>query len=189
MAGTYANCPIVKRKDSREAIKENYAVEYVTDVKNMVIGSALAANNPMVSGINPKAKAQLVILKRRINKFSRTIDLSTEALTGNVAAAVEIGDGGVLDIGIFRNGENTYVFSTGTKASASGKAWAYVTPMYQGEAYTVEDEDGKVSTVTPEYGGELLFGQNTDIKAGDTVGSFTIVGTHDVFGYLTQKEA
>ena len=176
-----ANCTIVKRKDSREALKENYSVEFNTDIKGVIIGSALPANNPLVSGLNPKAKAKLVILRTPVNKFSRKVNLSTE----NIAGEYE-----VTDNMIFRSSvDGVYcVDATGIAATTVGKAWAYVTPIYEGDPYTVEDEDGNVETITPTYGGELLIGRNIDIASGDTIGAFKIFPTHDVFSYMKQKE-
>lgn len=176
-----ANCTIVKRKDSREALKENYSVEFNTDIKGVIIGSALPANNPLVSGLNPKAKAKLVILRTPVNKFSRKVNLSTE----NIAGEYE-----VTDNMIFRSSvDGVYcVDATGITATTVGKAWAYVTPIYEGDPYTVEDEDGNVETITPTYGGELLIGRNIDIASGDTIGAFKIFPTHDVFSYMKQKE-
>lgn len=176
-----ANCTIIKRKDSREALKENYSVEFNTDIKGVIIGSALPANNPLVSGLNPKAKAKLVILRTPVNKFSRKVNLSTE----NIAGEYE-----VTDNMIFRSSvDGVYcVDATGIAATTVGKAWAYVTPIYEGDPYTVEDEDGNVETITPTYGGELLIGRNIDIASGDTIGAFKIFPTHDVFSYMKQKE-
>lgn len=175
------NCTIVKRKDSREALKENYSVEFNTDIKGVIIGSALPANNPLVSGLNPKAKSKLVILRTPVNKFSRKVNLSTE----NIAAEYE-----VTEDMIFRDSvDGVYcVDATGITATTVGKAWAYVTPIYEGDPYTVEDEDGNVETITPSYGGELLIGRNIDIASGDTIGAFKIFPTHDVFSYMKQKE-
>lgn len=189
VAGTYENYPIIKRKDSREAIKENYGIEYVTDLENIIIGSALAANNPMVSGVNAQARSKLVILRNRINKFSRKVNLSTGIITGNVLAEYELGAGsGELNMMITSSqGGPVYLTSLGLEATAAGKAWALVTPVYYGEPYTVEDEDGNVSTITPEYGGELLIGCNQTISIGDVIAKFNIVGCHDVFDYLKQK--
>lgn len=189
VAGTYENYPIIKRKDSREAIKENYGIEYVTDLENIIIGSALAANNPMVSGVNAQARAKLVILRNRINKFSRKVNLSTGIITGNVLAEYELGAGsGELNMMITSSqGGPVYLTSLGLEATVAGKAWALVTPVYYGEPYTVEDEDGNVSTITPEYGGELLIGCNQAISIGDVIAKFNIVGCHDVFEYLKEK--
>ena len=189
VAGTYENYPIIKRKDSREAIKENYGIEYVTDLENIIIGSALAANNPMVSGVNAQARAKLVILRNRINKFSRKVNLSTGIITGNVLAEYELGAGsGELNMMITSSqGGPVYLASFGLEATAAGKAWALVTPVYYGEPYTVEDEDGNVSSITPEYGGELLIGCNQAISIGDVIAKFNIVGCHDIFEYLKEK--
>lgn len=189
VALTNTGYPLIKRKDSREALKENYAIEFVTDIKGVVVGSALASTNPLVSGLKPKEKAVFVILNRPINKFSRKINIKA----GNIAARYEIGANG-FDISrktyVDENRMGSvYLECTGTTATVAGKAWAFMTPVYEGEPYTVEDEDGNVSTITPKYGGELLFGRNIDIKNGDNVGAFRIVGTHDVFDYLKQKEA
>ena len=189
VAHTNTGYPLIKRKDSREALKENYAIEFVTDIKGVVVGSALASTNPLVSGLKPKEKAVFVILNRPINKFSRKINIKA----GNIAAQYEIGANGFdisRDTYIDENRiGSVYLECTGTTATVAGKAWAFMTPVYEGEPYTVEDEDGNVSTITPKYGGELLFGRNIDIKNGDNVGAFRIVGTHDVFDYLKQKEA
>ena len=189
VALTNTGYPLIKRKDSREALKENYAIEFVTDIKGVVVGSALASTNPLVSGLKPKEKAVFVILNRPINKFSQKINIKA----GNIAAQYEIGANGFdisRDTYIDENRMGSvYLECTGTTATVAGKAWAFMTPVYEGEPYTVEDEDGNVSTVAPKYGGELLFGRNIDIKNGDNVGAFRIVGTHDVFDYLKQKEA
>ena len=175
------NCTIIKRKDSREALKENYSVEFNTDIKGVIIGSALPANNPLVSGLNPKAKAKLVILRTPVNKFSRKVNLSTE----NIAAEYEVTDN---MIGLNAVDKVYCAEADGITATTDGKAWAYVTPIYEGDPYTVEDEDGNVETITPSYGGELLIGRNIDIASGDTIGAFRIFPTHDVFSYMKQKE-
>lgn len=189
VAHTNTGYPIIKRKDSREALKENYSIEFVTDIKGVVVGSALVSTNPLVNGLKPKEKAVFVILNRPINKFSRKINTSA----GNIAARYEIGANG-FDISrktyVDENRMGSvYLECMGTTSTVAGKAWAFMTPVYEGEPYTVEDEDGNVSTVAPKYGGELLFGRNIDIKNGDNVGAFRVVGTHDVFDYLKQKEA
>lgn len=178
VAGTGSNTPIICRKDSREALSGVYAVEFVTTMKDYVIGSALAANNIMVSGMNANAKAQIVILQNPIDKLSRYVDLSA----GNVAATYEVS---VSILGTF---DTPYIHSLGVSATAAGAAWAIVTPKYNGTSYTVEDEDGNTETFTPQYGGELLVGQNTTVNVGDTIARFKIVGTHDIFKFIEEQE-
>ena len=177
VAGTGSNAPIICRKDSREALSGVYAVEFVTTMKDYVIGSALAANNIMVSGMNANAKAQIVILQNPLDKLSRYVDLSA----GNVAATYEVG----IDLlGAF---DTPYIRSLGVSATAAGAAWAIVTPKYNGTSYTV-DEDGNTETFTPQYGGELLIGQNITVNVGDTIAQFKIVGTHDIFKFIEEQE-
>lgn len=176
-----ANCTIVKRKDSREALKGNYSIEAVSDIKGLIIGSAFASNNPLVVGPNPSAKAIFVILNKPINKFSRKVNLSTE----NVAATYQLPAASFITT--VSKGTYALAFS-GISVTVPGAAWAIITPTYTGEPYTVEDEDGNVETITPTYGGELLIGKNMNISSGDTIGAFKIFPTHDVFSYMKQKE-
>ena len=178
VAGTGSNTPIVCRKDSREALSGTYAVEFVTTMNDYVIGSALASNNIMVSGMNANAKAQIVILQNPLDKLSRYVDLSA----GNVAATYEVG------INLLGTFDTPYIRSLGVSATAAGAAWAIVTPKYNGTSYTVEDEDGNTETFTPQYGGELLVGQNTTVNVGDTIAQFKIVGTHDIFKFIEDQE-
>ena len=178
VAGTGSNTPIVCRKDSREALSGTYAVEFVTTMNDYVIGSALASNNIMVSGMNANAKAQIVILQNPLDKLSRYVDLSA----GNVAATYEVG------INLLGTFDTPYIRSLGVSATAAGAAWAIVTPKYNGTSYTVDDEDGNTETFTPQYGGELLVGQNTTVNVGDTIAQFKIVGTHDIFKFIEEQE-
>lgn len=178
VAGTGSNTPIICRKDSREALSGVYAVEFVTTMKDYVIGSALASNNIMVSGMNANAKAQIVILQNPLDKLSRYIDLSA----GNVAATYEVG------INLLGTFDTPFIRSLGVSATAAGAAWAIVTPKYNGTSYTVEDEDGNTETFTPQYGGELLVGQNITVNVGDTIAQFKIVGTHDIFKFIEEQE-
>lgn len=178
VAGTGSNTPIICRKDSREALSGVYAVEFVTTMKDYVIGSALASNNIMVSGMNANAKAQIVILQNPLDKLSRYVDLSA----GNVAATYEVG------INLLGTFDTPFIRSLGVSATAAGAAWAIVTPKYNGTSYTVEDEDGNTETFTPQYGGELLVGQNTTVNVGDTIAQFKIVGTHDIFKFIEEQE-
>ena len=69
----------------------------------------------------------------------------------------------------------------------AGQAWAYVIPIYNGQPYTVETEDGNVETITPQLGGELIVGENIDIAEGDTIGQFKGIAIHNIFEYLRFK--
>ena len=188
IAKTVSNYPIVCRKDSREALSGTYAVEFVTTMKDIVIGSALASNNPLVAGFGAQRNAYLYILKNPLNKLSRYVDLSDD----NVAWWTSIVNSSTVTGFVItfenQNGPAPYIQSGGLESTVSGKAWAIATPKYNGTSYTVEDEDGNTETFTPQYGGELLIGQNTEIAVGDTIAQFKIVGTHDIFKFIEEQE-
>ncbi len=167
------------RKDSRETLKRVYSVEFVTDKNNFVIGSALAANCPFVSGFKDSAK--LYIFKNRLNKFSKKLDLSSD----NVLAVFDINPEKIkIDTitGIYCEGtsweENT---------QENGLSWAYVTPLRNGKTTSYQNEKGEIETLTEQYGGELLFGCNTEINSGDIVGKFAMYPTHDIHEFLKQR--
>lgn len=188
IAKTVSNYPIVCRKDSREALSGTYAVEFVTTMKDIVIGSALSSNNPLVAGFGAQRNAYLYILKKPLNKLSRYVDLSDD----NVAWWTSIVNSSTVTGFVItfenQNGPAPYIQSGGLESTVSGKAWAIATPKYNGTSYTVEDEDGNTETFTPQYGGELLIGQNTEIAVGDTIAQFKIVGTHDIFKFIEEQE-
>ena len=172
---------LLRRKDSREAMKNNYSIEFVTDQENFIIGSGLASTCPLVVGLSGK-RAVLVLLRKRINKFTRLVDLSTE----NVIETHEVENN---DITIESLWQIVMFPKTRETAETAGiaKAWAYVTPIYYGEPYTVEDEDGTTKTITPKYGGELLVGCNAEINFGEEYGGFTMCATHDIYDFLRFK--
>lgn len=188
IAKTVSNYPIVCRKDSREALSGTYAVEFVTTMKDIVIGSALASNNPLVAGFGAQRPPRLYILKKPLNKLSRYVDLSDD----NVAWWTSIVNSptvtGLVITLENQNGSAPYIQSGGFESTVSGAAWAIVTPKYNGTPYTVEDEDGNTETFTPHYGGELLVGQNITVNVGDTIARFKIVGTHDIFKFIEEQE-
>ncbi len=180
VAYCHTNCYIELRKDNREALSQAYAIEFVTDVKNLIIGSALARNNPCISGLNEKASAELYILPERINRFSTSkINLDGATLIHSYTNMPDANRKITLNI----NGGVWLVFE-GTVSPVSGQAWAIVTKSYEGEPYAVENEDRETELLTPQYGGELLIGQNNEVRAGDTVGEFNVVPTHNIFDFV-----
>lgn len=176
--GMRENVYRIIRKDSRENLSQCYSCEFVTDIKDLVIGSALARNNPTVSGVHANGRAVLYVLQKRVNQFSNDdLDLSAENATAVMTYTV--GEDGSGNISLV-NGN--YLSFQGAAAPVAGKAWAIVTSAYEGEPYTVENEYGETETVTPKYGGELLIAKNGDIAAGERIGKFNVVPMHDIFG-------
>ncbi len=170
---TTGDYPILKRKDNREALKETYCIELVTDQPNFVIGSAFASKNPLISHDINRPKPKLYILPHRINKFATKIDLegSTAAIDGFPSWKTP----------------NFSIGCAGVTATETGKAWCYAIPEYLAKTYEVEDDDGNVTTITEKKGGELLFGENIDVKKGDIIGAFNAYVVHDVYDFLKTK--
>lgn len=167
---------LLERKDGREALKKSYAVEFVTDEPTFIIGSAFAGKNPLVYR-NPLTwnPPKLYIFPKRLNKFASHIDFD-----------------GATDLGWANDPKYTETpvphFSiAGKTATVAGQAWAYVIPIYNGQPYTVETEDGNVEPITPQLGGELIVGENIDFAKGDTIGQFNGLAIHDIFEYLRFK--
>lgn len=185
------NYGLVRRKDSREALRTTYAIELVTDDESYVIGSSFPALCPLVSdrrtrvvnGATVPVKTKLVLLNKRINKFSREIAENSIIAEVDISNQISVGsynaDG--LDCpyikGLFQN----------LAVNGTALAWAIVTESYTGETKEYEDEDGNPIAITENQGHYLLFGKNTSVENGGTV-SFMICPTHDVYEYLKYRK-
>lgn len=181
---------MVINKDSSEILSQAYSVEFVTDMKNIVIGSALARNNPTIGGLKQEAKAALYILQERVNPFSNDeLDLTNATKVYEYDSDFDILLPISRQIRILGGDTAPYLSFQGIAATVAGKAWAIVTAQYEGEPYTVENEDGEEELFTPKYGGEVLIAQNGDFAAGDIIGKFNIVPTHDIFEFKKKQEA
>lgn len=188
-AGVYR----VIQKDNREIITQSYQMEYMTDKKGLIIGSALARNNPMIGGIQnvdfgSKRPARLYIFPDRLNQFSNDeLDLDNATLVAEVFKNDE-GSTNNMEFSLQVAGDGSSYLSCGGKgATVAGKAWAIVSTPYTGEPYDEQDADGNIVTVTPKYGGELLIGENKEINVGDMISRFNIVPTHDIFEFTKRS--
>lgn len=158
--------PYIVRKDNREKLQCNFQVDFVTNRKNFIIGSALARNFPLVHGTDTSLKAKLYVLPDVLNKFVDQLPESID-LSDLPSANIEIGYA-ATGSGFF------YVESGFTTAGGSltnvfpgrGKAWAIVTERTT-ESVEVETETGQTTTQTTVKGGEVLIGQNMDIEPWD----------------------
>lgn len=105
---------LIVRKDGSEILSLNYVLEFVTNKRNYIIGSAFARNCPLVRGTDTSRLAALYVLPNRLGKFASTVDLS---------GATKIGDytGGA---GITVNGKSAK-FSDFTP-TVGGLAWAII---------------------------------------------------------------
>lgn len=73
---TTGDKPLRVSKGSTEILSVNYQIDFVTNVNNFIIGSAMAKNFAAISGTQPGHAAKLYLLKNRINKFSLKVDLT-----------------------------------------------------------------------------------------------------------------
>ena len=150
--------PIIS-KDSREQISLNLQIDFVTNRKNIIIGNGLANNNVFVVGRNNETRIAY-ILPKKIPKFATTLREITAGYTDAERAQItEVGFNTVLM-------NNLLQLMLLNLTNASGKAWAVVTRETT-TTKKVEDLDGVEMTETKYSGGELLIGENVDIKAYD----------------------
>lgn len=127
--------PLWVKKGSTEIPSLPYQMDFVTNRRNIVVGSALAKNCPFVSGTQSGHGAVLYVLPKRLNKFRLTADL-----TGAMQIKDYTGGSGITAA----NGTISFASQT---SSVSGQAWV-MADKATGEvligcnrAITPEDED------------------------------------------------
>lgn len=127
--------PLWVKKGSTEIPSLPYQMDFVTNRRNIVVGSALAKNCPFVSGTQSGHGAVLYVLPKRMNKFRLTADL-----TGATQIKDYTGGSGITAA----NGTISFAAQT---SPVSGQAWV-MADKTTGEvligcnrAITPEDED------------------------------------------------
>ena len=170
--------PIVLRKDNREKLQCNFQLDFVTNRKDMIIGSALAAYNPAVRKTDSSLAAKLYLLDAPLNKF-------TDNMLG---AGIDLSELTAYPITLSSASANRSFTITASNFAASGKAWAICFPQEEGETITVEDEQGNVYQQTEIKGGDLLIAQNMDFAAGDAFPTVTFTLKKEVFNKEVWKD-
>lgn len=152
---TYA--PRVLRKDNREKLQCNFQIDFVTNRKDFIIGSALASNCAAVYDNHTTGQsARLYLFDKPLNKFINHAEASEGIdLDGMTSYAITVY--------AVSNGRFSL---TAANFAVSGKAWAIISRQTE-ETETVEDEEGNVTTQTIQKGGDVLIAQNMDFAAGD----------------------
>ena len=191
---TVGKQPRLLRKDNREILKVNAQIDFVTNRKHMIIGSALAANNPLISGNGAQGVKLYVFTERLdafINHLTGSIDVAfiTETINGNQVQIPDLPSGELnATVGV---GQFTIELAGGVMPGESGvqyKAWAIVTPMIE-RSESVEDEEGNITTQTVQYGGDVLLAQNMDFSAGDNFSPIYFTKKREVFDKSLWKTA
>ena len=154
IVSTIGNTPYVMRKDNREALQVNFQIDFVTNLENMIIGSALASYCPAVRGTDDTITPKLYVFPTELNKF-----------TDHVEAFEDVNLAELPSADITATVQDGYLVITADNFPASGKSWAIVTAQ-RAVTQTVESEDGTQTEQTTYYGGDLLLGQNTEVQSG-----------------------
>ena len=163
--------PVILRKDNREKLQCNVQLDFVTNRKGLIIGSALASYCPAVRGSDSKYAAKLYVFQEPLNKFIDHVEGSLD---------IDFGSATAYDITVSAVSDGKFTVTAGNFA-VSGKAWAICTPQTEGTPETVEDEEGDVYEQTPVNGGDVLLAQNMDISAGDAFPTIYFTKKREVF--------
>ena len=144
------NLQYLIRADSRETLNFNLQVEFRTNQQDLIIGSALASFNPLVTG----AYSDLYPLKwyfftERLNKFVSHAESQ---------AGIDLATATSVNITVYANSVRPVSIPT----PPSGKkwaSWAIITNQTQ-QSMTVEDSDGNVKTIYKTVGGDIMLASN-----------------------------
>ena len=131
---TTGNKPLWVKKGSTEILALTYQIDFVTNRRNIIIGSAMAKNCPFVSGAQLGHYANLYVLQKRLSKLK---------LVANLSNATLIKSYGDLDLNSITVDGNSLVFAPVT-SPVSGQAWVMV------DAATGEVLLGCNKEITPE---------------------------------------
>ena len=182
---TIGQSAFILRKDNREKLQVNVQIDFVSNRKDLIIGSALAAYCGAVRGSDASRAARLYVFDEPLNKFinhvegSITVDLeSVDIPSGAVSRSI-------VSNGQFQINSNTFPLSVSGKST--GKSWAIVTAQ-ESKDETVEDEEGNPTTQTVQYGGDVLLAANMDITAGQTLGPIYFTKKRKIFDETVWKD-
>lgn len=178
---TVGKTPYIMRKDNREAIQVNFQIDFVTNLENMIIGSALASYCPAVRGSgnvndadNPLT-ARLYVFDTDLNKFTDHV----EAYEGVDLSKMQSAEVSVnVSNGYFT--VNAGAFPTTESGATKGKSWAIITSQHS-ITKQVENEKGTTSNQIKFYGGDLLIGQNIEVSAGQAFAPIYFTRKREIF--------
>lgn len=173
---TVGQQPYLLRKDNREKLQCNFQIDFVTNRKGLIIGSALAAYNPCVRGSDSSLQARLYVFDEPINKF-------VDHVEGHVNVDLSTMQYVTVTVSSVSNGQ---FYVSAPDFTTAGKAWAIVTRQNE-QSEAVEDDRGNVISQTVQYGGDVLLAQNMDISAGDSFTPIYFTKKREVFDKTVWK--
>lgn len=175
---TVGQQPYVMRKDNREALQVNYQIDFVTNLKNFIIGSALASYCPAVRGNDKTLAAKLYVFPTTLNKFTDHVEAyETDVKLSDLPSAditVDVQDG--------------YFTVNAAAFPADGASWAIVTKQEVLPPVQVEDEFGNVTEQQDVTGGDLLIGQNIEVKSGQEFAPIYFTKRREIFDKTVWKD-
>ena len=177
IVSTVGKPPIVMRKDNREALQVNFQIDFVTNLENFIIGSALASYCRAVRGVTPDLSPRLYVFPKELNKFTDHIEAYEDVDLSDLPSAE-------IDTSI----ESGYFTVTAENFPASGKSWAIVTKQYKKPSEKVEDEKGEVYEQQETVGGDLLIGQNIEVTAGQAFAPVYFTPKREIFDKTVWKD-
>ena len=185
---TVGQTPYIMRKDNREALQVNFQIDFVTNLENMIIGSALASYCPAVRGSgnvndsdNPLT-ARLYVFDTDLNKFTDHVE-AYENVDLSKMQSVEVSVS--VNNGYFT--VSAGAFPTTESGATRGKSWAIITAQHS-ITKNVENEKGTISPQTKFYGGDLLIGQNIEVTAGQAFTPIYFTKKREIFDKTVWKE-
>lgn len=146
-------------KDSRETINTvNYELEFRTTESDLIIGSALAGTNPLVTS---QKRYYIYALKSKPNKFLRKLDISDVVTDGGnpVQVAIERIEvvGGISHIIFPNNNTGRHIY------------WALATELVELTRGPFVFPDGDTGTVTEWTGGEVVLAGTNLVGPGEVL--------------------
>lgn len=176
IVSTIGKTPYVMRKDSREALQVNFQLDFVTNLENMIIGSALASYCPAVRGTDASLQPRLYVFPDELNKF-----------TDHVEAFQNIKLSDLPSVPVNVSVQNGYLVINAGAMPANGKSWAIVTAQSE-NTFPVESEDGGQTTQTTYFGGDLLIGQNIEVVSGQAFAPIYFTLKREIFDKSVWKD-
>ena len=142
----------ILRKDSREIINVNVAIEYITNRQDLMLGSALASCNPWVS--NSKKDANGDIILPRVYFFAEKLNQYENSISGKTP---------VWDDGVFTdpNETNDHIYVRVTNVGdIEYNSWCIAYPVTSETKMVYNEDTGEEEETTIYSGGEILIACN-----------------------------
>lgn len=146
--------PFVLRKDSREIINMNVAIEYISNRQDLILGSALASCNPIVSNSKKDANGDLISPKvyffaEKINQYEHSIINKTPVWTDEKAFT----DPDVTQ-------DHIYIRVSNVPDGLGYNSWCLAYPVTEKTRTVYNDDTGENEEYTTYTGGEILIACN-----------------------------